>query len=718
MKSRPYLLIVRYVVLSALCLLPVSKEGYGQVVIRNADDPISIGQDVRYLEDPSGRLSIADLEGRVFRPSKNAVPNFGLTKSTYWLRFSIENESDDSDLLLKINNPILTGVTLYTLRGGDTLLQRAGESLQKDERSIQTDVPVFDLPLPKGQTMHYILELRSAKNMSLPMYVGSRTGVYNNIILGRTIFGIYIGIVLIMFFYNFFIYLTTKDNDYLYYIFYILAVGLTQASLQGHTSEFFLHFGLPVVLQSTNILIALSGILSLLFVKSFLNVRTYFPRLNQVLTLFLLVYIVCIVISLSGVLVVGQMVIQANTFIAAFFVIVCGTLIQRRGSRSALYFNISWSFFVVSILIYLLKELNIIPYTYLTNNIILIGSSIEFSLLSFALADKINIYKKEKNIAQARALKAAQEKEQFMLKENSILEAKVAERTESLEKANVELTLAITNLKKAEGQLVQAEKMASIGQLTAGIAHEINNPINYIKSNVSALTLDINDLLMLIKEYDRINPDNVVKQQQQVRDFIAQIDLETVKAEIFELLSGIQEGAIKTADIVQELRTFSRLDEDTIKMVDIHEGIDTTLRLIKNIMPANLTVLRDYGNLPQIECAPGALNQVFMNILTNSVQAIQSPVGVGDRSHYIRITTRHEGDHIVICFEDSGAGISEEFINNIFDPFFTTKEVGKGTGLGLSVVYSIIKQHNGTVDVSSEVGEKTVFKITLPVRSV
>jgi hypothetical protein len=261
--------------------------------------------------------------------------------------------------------------------------------------------------------------------------------------------------------------------------------------------------------------------------------------------------------------------------------------------------------------------------------------------------------------------------------------------------------------------LVNAEKMASLGQLTAGIAHEINNPINFVISNVAPLKRDISDLLELLNKYGEIRDEKgVMDKLTEIQELKEQLDTDYVVKEIDLLLKGIDEGASRTSEIVRGLQNFSRLDEDGLKMANIHTGIDATLLLLNSALNAkNIQVVKDYGNFGDIECQPGKLNQVFMNILNNAIQAFDGQA----INKEIRIHTEKTDDHIIISFKDSAGGMPEDVRRRIFEPFFTTKGVGEGSGLGLSIVYGIVEKHKGKIKVESELGKGTEFIITLPV---
>lgn len=277
-----------------------------------------------------------------------------------------------------------------------------------------------------------------------------------------------------------------------------------------------------------------------------------------------------------------------------------------------------------------------------------------------------------------------------------------------------ELTNTVDKLQGTQLQLIQSEKMASLGQLTAGIAHEINNPINFVYAGVGALQDSLDDLMQLLMRYSHLKPDEAeknVKRLKEIIEFKEEIDYEELSDDIYAMLADIKLGANRTIGIVKGLRQFSRLDEANLKEADIHEGLNTTLILLKSQLREGIEVVKNYDpNLPMLFCYPGQLNQVFMNLLTNSIHALNNQ-GV------IHIITKKTDELTVeIRIKDTGEGIKKEALKRIFEPFFTTKDIGKGTGLGLSISYGIIEKHKGTIRVESEEGKGTEFIITLPLR--
>jgi signal transduction histidine kinase len=303
------------------------------------------------------------------------------------------------------------------------------------------------------------------------------------------------------------------------------------------------------------------------------------------------------------------------------------------------------------------------------------------------------------------------------------LDLKVQERTaqvmkqkQEIEEINRELNLqkeelqiTLENLKQAQSQLVQSEKMASLGQLVAGIAHEINNPVNFISAGVDSLSTNLEEIRQVLDIYHKVTSANVKEKLKEIEELKVKVEYKEAIREINKLVETIKNGTNRTTEIVRGLRTFSRLDEDILKMADIHEGLDSTLILLHNKYKNRIEIVKNYANLPLVECYPGQLNQVFMNILSNAVDAI-------DEKGTITINTSISKSFIQISIKDTGQGIPESLREKIFDPFFTTKGVGKGTGLGLSITQSIIEKHKGSINVKSEEGKGTEFIISIPIK--
>ena len=277
----------------------------------------------------------------------------------------------------------------------------------------------------------------------------------------------------------------------------------------------------------------------------------------------------------------------------------------------------------------------------------------------------------------------------------------------------IKLENTLKDLKAAQAQLVQSEKMASLGQLTAGIAHEINNPINFVYAGIDGLNTSLDALMEILDKYEEVesakDPDHLPGILEEINKLKHQLYFEETKESVHDLVNAIRDGAQRTAEIVEGLRNFSRINETDLKKVNIHKGIESSLVLLNNkINHGRITIIKKYDPAtPDINCYPGQLNQVFMNLISNAIEAIEEQ---GE----IRITSRNTVDQVVVGIQDNGVGMGREVMDKIFDPFFTTKDLGKGTGLGLSISFGIIEKHKGKLEVRSKPGLGSTFTIYLP----
>ena len=279
-----------------------------------------------------------------------------------------------------------------------------------------------------------------------------------------------------------------------------------------------------------------------------------------------------------------------------------------------------------------------------------------------------------------------------------------------LERRNCELASQKAELERLQAKLVQSEKMASIGQLAGGVAHELNNPAGFIYSNMESLGLYTSNLSRLLCAYDRMAVSTAADSE--LNAIKREIRYETLLSELRSIVEDCQEGARRIRDIVLNLRTFSRLDKAELKRVDIHAGIEATIRLLSQYFNSNrISLKREYAELPLVECYAGQLNQIWMNLLTNAAQAIGN--GIGE----VRIETGLRDQMVIVRITDTGPGIAPEHLEKIFDPFFTTKPVGEGTGLGLSIIYGIVAGHGGSISVESAPRKGTTFTTLIPLEA-
>jgi PAS domain S-box-containing protein len=304
--------------------------------------------------------------------------------------------------------------------------------------------------------------------------------------------------------------------------------------------------------------------------------------------------------------------------------------------------------------------------------------------------------------------------EQALRESRDRLEDRVQERTVDLQTANSKLQSEqvrqqelIKKLEEAQNQLLQSEKMASMGQLAAGVAHEINNPVGFVNSNLGTLQRYVSKLLQLLGAYEALEGSLSEEAMQEIQQLKATMDAAYLRQDIDDLLNESLEGLQRVKRIVQDLKDFSHVDRAELEWADLEKGLDSTLNVVWNELKYKAKVTKAYGHPPSIECFPSQLNQVFMNLLINAAHSIET---TGE----ITIRTGYDADYVWVEVEDNGKGIAPENLKRIFEPFFTTKPVGKGTGLGLSLSYGIVNKHNGHIEVKSELGRGSCFKVILP----
>jgi two-component system NtrC family sensor kinase len=702
---------MRYLYLAllvVLCFAFTNTKAQKTIVYKGGN--IVIGKNVEILEDSTNRLDIETVrEFGKFKPSASDVPNLQLSKSNFWLRFKIKNESSNDQLMLSVEYPTLDVCEFYYPVNGRYQEVKLSDRNPFNKRKYQHQDFLFDINGKADTAETYYLKVQSGQEMVLPIKLGTPQKIAESMLTNDLLWGCLVGILFVMMLYNAFVFLSTKDISYLYYVSYTLFIGLTQTTLSGYTYRFLFPHSPDVFNNCIIIFPALAGISLMMFSRNFLEIKQRMPTMGHIFNAVIVMYLIAIGIRLSGYTLIAYRAIDISALCLSLSIYVAVIVLSIRGFRPARFFALAWTIFLAGLVLFVLRNLGVLQYNNFTNYTMQVGTAIEVTLLSLALADRINVFKAEKERSQEEKMVALKENERIIREQNVMLEQKVEERTH-------ELNQSLEDLKQAQSQLVESEKMASLGQLTAGIAHEINNPINFVTSNINPLKRDVEMVLDAMATIESVNASDatVEEKKKQIEDYKEEIDFDYLVMEIRHLIKGIYEGASRTAEIVKGLKIFSRLDEDDLKKTDINEGIESTLIIANNLLNGYIKVNTEYGGLPLVECYAGKLNQVFLNIISNAIYAVHKQFGDNPGGE-IKISTAKMDNDVVITITDNGTGMPDEAMKKIFEPFFTTKEVGEGTGLGMSIAYNTIKKHNGQILVSSELGKGTQFVLKIPI---
>jgi len=648
-----------------------------------------------------------------FVPSEDQVPNIGFSESTPWIRFEVENNTHVKEWVLDLAYPHITEIVLYDSVQYGVFTPKICDFNTKTPQIYDDTHILFDLDISPGEKRLLYMRFKTDKKLILPISIQTKPVFFKKSENRNYINGIFLGIMIVMILYHLAIYLSTHSIIYFHYIIYMFFSLMTQVSIMGiyqvyigkHALWFNEHY-----IHVFTILVAISGNY---FVYNFLKIRQHLPKLRKFFIILNTAYALSIILAFTPLRTFKFQLLDMLGGTSVAFLIYAGFKTLKKGYRPARFFLIAWFMFLVGIVLFSLKDLGVLPYNLITNYTMPLGVTLETILLSLAIADRINSLRAEKVAAQNRMLEEIRSNNIIIQDQKSVLEQEVGHSAKKLELASQDLSQTLENLKSTQRQLIDSEKMASLGQFTAGIAHEINNPINFVSSNVKPLKFDVEEVLQVLQKYKDIMAENNLNETfKEATDLEEEMDMEYTIGEINELLDGIEIGAKRTAEIVSSLKTFSKAGSDEIELNDVTLGLRSTLTILKAKLKF-IDVETKFAELPEIECYVGKLNQVFMNIVDNAVYAAEKRWGQTNKGQ-ITLTTTAQNDSIKIEIEDNGIGMSKTDASKIFDPFFSTKETGKGTGLGLSISYGIIENHHGSIKVDSKVGEGTTFTIILP----
>lgn len=688
-----------------LFLHPLSIKAQDTLFYSKNQPVLDIGQFARFYIDAKDSLTLTQLQAlpdTVFQKNKIGVMNFGNTTASIGIKLYIKNQTTEP-LFLSFENNELQDIELLTIdETGQQTVQKGGSDAPFSNRYLQRGNTIFKIGT---QPALICMKVKTHSSFYFPVNLSAFPPLMDTNYKLDVFKGLTLGMMLAMCFYNLFIYFIVRDRLYLYYCFYVVAGIWSYSHLNG--LWFFVWSDYPFLNRFLGIQVfALSAAL---FSFRFLNSRQVTPRLYRFMLGFVAVIIIMIPIEYFDIQPFTNNFLHLFIVISAFVLFGAGISAYLQGNKSAKYYVLAWVFFLSGSVITLLSFIGWVPFNFWTFNASMVGACIENLFLSFALANRINIYREESAQAQALAFQRLEENERLVREQNKGLEEKVHERTTELENS-------LEILKATQNQLIQSEKLASLGELTAGIAHEIQNPLNFV-NNFSELSVDL--VKDLKEEMDKPDID---------KDYIE---------ELFSDLASNQEKinhhGKRASSVVKGMLEHSRASSGVKELTDINRLADEYLRLSYHGLRAkDRTFNADFktefdGKLPKIAVVPQDLGRVFLNLFNNAFYAVnerkrnlQKDKKLNEvENNYtpsVIVSTQRIDNQIIIKISDNGTGMSEATKIKIFQPFFTTKASGQGTGLGLSLSYDIIvKGHGGTLEVESTEGVGSAFTIQMPI---
>lgn len=675
------------------------------------------------FRDPSGMLrpEQVHLKANAAERLVGDRPNLGSTADAVWVRVS-GWQGAPRNVRVILDNPTLDSIDVFTLDGPRVLNAfRSGAAYGQAEDLI----PTFNLPLNESHELWF--RIRSTKPVLLPFNLTQVDRVEALRERRDLAVALYTGMVLAILIYNSFLAFSTGQRAYFSYTFVVLTVGLVQWGFNGY--DRLLWGNIPwLATNGLTVMGAFSGLAALVFARHFLEVRRYTPQWDRLIQVLLVVYGAALVTALFGLPMVAYNLVNLGA-LSAPAMLLLSVISWRRGNPSAPWYFVAWLIFLVAVTMQALRDFGVLASTPMTATFMPIGTVLEMLLLSFALGNRINLLKRSSDEANAKALAASLENERIVKEQNAELEARVRQRTEALAKANQGMSTALEDLKGAQDQLIQNEKLASLGQMTAGIAHELNNPINYVQSNATSLRRDLEELIEIIEAHSAAlaslaeRAPGAEEMVGRARERARALDLDFLVEESRQLIEGILDGADRTARIVGGLRVFGRMDGDQLVEASLSDLLEASITVLGDRARNKARIEVEFEEeIPSLWCQSGKLSQVFMNIIVNAVQATELRwPETEDRRVEVQLKGLAGEDAETVALEvrirDNGTGMDEVTRQRIFDPFYTTKDIGKGTGLGLSIVKGILDDHGAEIMVESTPEVGTCFILRFPLHA-
>ena len=701
---------MRHVTILFFLLTFLAHQLYAQPILLQNAQTVIVSSKFSFLEDATKKLTITDVTKdsayNQFRAGDSTTWNKNI--QVYWLKFSVKNNTKfDTEWIVDFEN--WSFADLYYRTNNQFIQKKTGHLYAYRKRDYpHANKSYIKLPLKAGQTQECFVRLDSRFDIekvphNLTFSITPRSIIDAKDAASGQIIFTFLGIFLVMFIYNSFIFISTRLKSYAYYLLVLFFAFFFTSGNSGYLISIFSFFDSFPAWYSVFDLIAsnLLGIVYTLFVQSFLNIKERYPTWNKILNGLIGAYVVSALL-LFIYFDIGFALTQTLGLATFPCIIYLGIRSIRDRYPSALFFSIGFSFLFLGILCVIFTLIGVLPKTDFTFKYALpTGSTIEVILLAFALANMINVLRRENEEKQTRIIYQFEENQQLQITLNRELEQKVQERT-------LELNQSLSQLHATQDQLIMREKMASLGELTAGVAHEIQNPLNFV-NNFSEISTELIDELQ--QELDKGDLSE------------AEFILSNLKGN----MKKISTHGNRANTIVRGMLEHSRAGTSEKRFTDLNSLAGEYLKVAYQGMRAkdssfNTELITDFDpDLKGIEILPQEIGQVLLNLYNNAFYAVREKTyqqinqQLNSYQPQVWVSTHIEKSKIKLHVKDNGIGIPAEILNKIYQPFFTTKPTGQGTGLGLFLTYDIItKGHGGEVSVKTEPGVYSEFIISLP----
>ncbi len=675
------------------------------VILTEGTGEYQLGLNLEYLEDKEKKYSIQEIMNPAavlpWKKSEKLVPNFGFTNSAYWIRIHLRNESAvNQDWLLEIGYPLIDRIQFYYTREKITQMKESGDSFEFSQREIKQKNASFRFSLARNDETEFYLRMETESSMQFPVTVWSIHEFARQDHDSQYAYGIYYGIIIVMILYNLFVFFTIWDYSYVFYVLYLVSYAFFQMSLTGYAFEYLWPGLIWFSNKSVPFFIGGGFFFGLMFCMSFLKMQVYTPRMYHVSRFGV---ILALILMISTLFLNYAISIKFGVALAVslpFIVLYSGFKTMIKGYRPARYFMIAWLMFLIGMIVTGLKSAGFLPNNFFTNNGIMFGSAFEIILLSLGLGDKINIMKAEKENAQREALDLKDEM-------NKRLEQQVKERTENLQ-------LALEDLRNAQDKLVVSEKKTALMKIAAGIAHELNNPLNYILGGVNGFKRVYMDIQSVLNDILSGNDDPEA------------VELKKYFNEQFSMTDtyflNINKGVQKSAAVIKELRGVTGVDGENIEEVSISVLIRAALEAAQKESKErtkfkNIKVKMTVPEAVFIELNNSLYLQVLRNVFMNAIYYSNTST---EPQIHIQARWNEDHTHCRITVENNGEAIPEKVEKNIFDGFVTTKDIGSGRGLGLFQSRSLLEYKGGLIELADNGRESgwVRFEIYIPDQKV